>query len=113
MPGFRDQRHAQQRSGSISHWTAWGGDPATARPPDRQPAPPPAWPTPTRPPTRRGGTRCRARRRAHPLNFLLFRPLRLIVFAYVRAMLRAVIPWLLPLGILAVLSRLGIYLSTH
>jgi hypothetical protein len=35
------------------------------------------------------------------------------VFAYVRAMLRAVIPWLLPLGILAVLSRLGIYLSTH
>jgi len=49
----------------------------------------------------------------HPLNVLLIRPLRLIVFAFARAMLRAVIPWLLPLGILGILAVLGIYLSNH
>ncbi len=105
MPGYRDQRHSQQRPDPTNQRPAWGSDPATARPPDRRPTPPPAWPTPTR----RGGTR----RGVHPLNVLLIRPLRLIVFAFARAMLRAVIPWLLPLGILGILAVLGIYLSNH
>jgi len=48
-----------------------------------------------------------------PLSLLLFRPLRLIMVAYVRALLRAVLPWLLPLGIIVVISRLTIYLSSH
>jgi hypothetical protein len=39
--------------------------------------------------------------------------MRGMIFAYARALLRAVLPWLLPLGILAVLARIAIYLSTH
>jgi hypothetical protein len=110
MPGYRDQRPSRRRPELTRQRGAWGSDPATARPPDRTlPPPPPAWPAPAP----RGRNRRRTRRRVRPLDLLLFRPLRGIVFAYARALLRAVIPWLLPLGIIAVLTRLGIYLSTH
>jgi hypothetical protein len=106
MPGYRDQRPSQRRPELTQQRGAWGSDPATVRPPDRTLwPPPPAWPAP--PP------RGRNRRRVRPLDLLLFRPLRGIVFAYARALLRAVIPWLLPLDILAVLARIAIYLSTH
>jgi hypothetical protein len=39
--------------------------------------------------------------------------MRLILIAYVRALVRAVLPWLLPLGILAALLRLTMYLGGH
>ena len=110
MPGYRDQRASRRQPEQTQQRGAWGSDPATARPPDRNLwPPPPAWPAP--PP--RGRNRRRTRRRVRPLELLLFRPLRGIVFAYARALLRAVIPWLLPLGILAVLARIAIYLGTH
>jgi hypothetical protein len=111
MPGHRDQRPSQERPDPTQQRRAWGSDPATARPPDRTlRPPPPTWPAPPAP---RGRNRRRTRRRVRPLNLLLFRPLRGIVFAYARALLRAVIPWLLPLGILAALALIGIYLSAH
>ncbi|HZC98744.1 MAG TPA: hypothetical protein VFA46_00645 [Actinomycetes bacterium] len=48
-----------------------------------------------------------------PVSRLLLRPVRRLLIAYLRALVRAVMPWLLPLGILAVISRLSVYLSNH
>jgi len=39
--------------------------------------------------------------------------MRRILVAYVRALVRAVMPWLLPLGILAALSRLTMFMGGH
>jgi hypothetical protein len=106
MPGHRDQRRSQPRPDLAAYWAVRGSDPVTARPPDRSPTMPPAWPAPAR----RGRT---SRRRVRPVNRLLFRPMRRILVAYVRALVRAVMPWLLPLGILAALSRLTMFMGGH
>jgi hypothetical protein len=109
MPEHRGQRRYDYRADLATSWTTRGSDPAATRPPGRPSAPPPAWPAPAR----RGKAPRRRRRRVRPVSLLLVRPLRRLLAAYVRALVRAVIPWLLPLGILAVISRLSIYLSHH
>lgn len=54
-----------------------------------------------------------SRRRIRPVDLLLVRPLRLLLVAYVHALVRAIFPWLVPLGILAVVVRLTLYLGSR
>jgi hypothetical protein len=106
MPGHRRRRASEQRPSPTTSWTTRGSDPATAWSPDRSPGARQGWAAPQR----RRDTR---RRRLSPLDILsilLFRPLKLIVDSYLRALLRATMAWLLPLGVLAAVA---FYLSSH
>jgi hypothetical protein len=47
------------------------------------------------------------------LLMLPFLPFRLVLSSYVRALLRAVLPWLLPLALLAALPRIVSMLAGH
>jgi hypothetical protein len=105
MPRHRGRRHSQQRPSPPPSWATWGSDPATPWSPDRPRDTGQGWGAP---PQRRRSTR--TRRRVRLLDILLIGPLKLIVGSYARALLRAVMPWLLPLGILAALAD---YLRGH
>lgn len=90
MPGRRSQRRYQRYDPSTA-WMARGSDPAAGTSPDRFSARP-------RRPVRR--------QRRGPLRTLLMLPLlpfKLVLSGYVRALLRAALPWLLPLALLAAL----------
>ena len=135
MPGQHDRRRRQRIDPSTA-WTARGSDPAAGPSPDplspgpslagrsaahrgarsdrstdrrRHPAPAPTL-APGRPGRARRGQTARRRRhrpvRHRPVRHLLFLPFRRILFSYVRALLRALLPWLLPLALLAALPRI-------
>ncbi|HZD38477.1 MAG TPA: hypothetical protein VE664_07540 [Actinomycetes bacterium] len=53
------------------------------------------------------------RRRGRRVGRLLFLPFRRVLVSYVRALLRAVLPWLLPLALLAALPRILALLGGH
>jgi hypothetical protein len=107
MAGHASQRY-QQRPVPVTSWKARGSDPATTRQQNRPSTAPPGWSAPPR----RGRT-SRRRRLIRPAEHLVVRPMRRLLLAYVRALVRAAVPWLLPLGILAVVSGLILYLGGH
>jgi hypothetical protein len=53
------------------------------------------------------------RRRRRPVRHLLFLPFRRVLVNYVRALIRALLPWLLPLALLAALPRILALLGGH
>jgi hypothetical protein len=81
---------------------ARGSDPAAGTSPDRYSA---------RRPSRTVHRRRRGLVRA--LLMLPFLPFRRVLSGYVRALLRAVLPWLLPLALLAALPRIVSMLAGH
>jgi hypothetical protein len=60
----------------------------------------------------RSGRRARSRRR-RPVRHIVLLPFRRLLVAYVRALLRALFPWLLPLALLAALPRILSLLGGH
>jgi hypothetical protein len=100
MPGQRNQRRYQRYDPS-SGWMVRGSDPAAGTSPDRYSARP------------RRTVRRRRRGPVHALLMLPFLPFRLVLSGYVRALLRAVLPWLLPLVLLAALPRIVSMLAGH
>jgi hypothetical protein len=138
MPGHRDRRR-HQRTDPSTWWTARGSDPAAGPSPDPlTPAPPLARgsaahrtarsnrststrrPAPAPPPVLVRGKAARARRgravrrrRGRRVGRLLFLPFRRVLVSYVRALLRALLPWLLPLALLAALPHILALLGGH
>src|SRR6266540_6149747 len=138
MPGRPDPRRYQRFDPSTA-WMARGSDPAAGPSPDplspapslasrsaahrsarsdrsmstRRPAPAPT-PVlaPDRPARARRGRTTRRRRR-RPIRHLLFLPFRRVLVSYVRELLRALLPWLLPLALLAALPRILALLGGH
>ena len=53
------------------------------------------------------------RRRSRRVGRLLFLPFRRVLVSYVRALLRALLPWLLPLALLAALPHILALLGGH
>src|SRR6266511_2740908 len=119
MPGRPDPRRYQRFDPSTA-WMARGSDPAAHRSarPDRptstrRPARPP---TPVLAPSQRARARhgrTVRRRRRRPVRHLLFLPFRRVLVNYVRALIRALLPWLLPLALLAALPRILALLGGH
>jgi hypothetical protein len=93
MPGQRNRRSYQRL------------DPPTAPAPARVLAPG----RPAR--ARRGRTVRRRRRRS--VGYLLFLPFRWVLGSFVRELLRALLPWLLPLALLAALPLILSLLGDH
>jgi hypothetical protein len=97
MPGQRRQRRYQRFDPSTA-WMARGSDPAAGTSPD---------PLSSRTVRRRRGGPARA------LLLLPFLSFRRVLAGYVRALLRAMLPWLLPLLVLAALPRILSMLAGH
>jgi hypothetical protein len=94
---------------STAHRTARPDRATSTRRPAPAPTPVPAPGRPTR--ARHGRTARRRRRR--PVRHLLFLPFRRVLVSYVRELLRALLPWLLPLALLAALPRILSLLGGH
>ncbi len=113
MPGQPDRRR-YQRLDPTTAWQARGSDPAARLSPDPlspvpvpRPAVAPAWPA------RAQSGRTARRRRVRPVRRALFFPFRRLIVTYVRELLRALLPWLLPLALLASLPRIMSLLGGH
>jgi hypothetical protein len=136
MPGQRNQRRYQRFDPSTA-WMARGSDPAAGTSPD-PPSPAPSQaghrsaadhtarsnrrarraaaappPASVRPQARTRHSRTVRRRRRGPVRALLLLPFRRVLVGYVRALLRALLPWLLPLAALAALPYILSMLAGH
>jgi hypothetical protein len=99
LAGRRSAAHQTARSNSRTRRATAGPSPAAVR----QQA-------------RARHSRTVRRRRRRPVRALLllpFLPFRRVLVAYVRALLRALLPWLLPLAVLAALPHILSMLAGH